>query len=92
MKIAMLAIAGTLLTGVAFAQQQTPVNTGTQSGNTKEYSGCAVPPCVSGVPTAAPGGESGSGPAALRTTPSDSPVATGAGGASGAKGSGGQNN
>lgn len=45
--------------------------------------GCAVSPCSgSGVPSAAPGGEPGSGPAALRTEPQKSPVATGVGGGS----------
>ena len=44
---------------------------------------CAVTPCGgSGVPSAAPGGEPGSGPAALRSEPQKSPVATGAGGGS----------
>lgn len=50
---------------------------------------CPVTPCTgSGVPTAAPGGEPGSGPAALRSEPMNSPVATGAGSSSG-KGSNG---
>ena len=48
---------------------------------------CNVPPrnttgaaAAQGTPTAAPGGTVGTGAAALRTGPSDSPVATGAGG------------
>lgn len=40
-----------------------------------------------GVPSAAAGGTGGSGPAALRTAPVDSPVGTGAGSSSGGSGS-----
>ena len=42
---------------------------------------CPIAPC-NGIPPAAPGGGSGSGPSALREQPMDSPVATGAGSSS----------
>jgi hypothetical protein len=60
--------------------QGAPPNGGSAAANTRIYSSCGVPPCVEGTPPAAPGGGSGSGPAALRTSPLDSPVGTGAGG------------
>ena len=56
-----------------------------------QFTACGVPPCKGGPPAAAEGGTSGSGPGALRTAPVDSPVATGAGGGTGSKGTGNSN-
>ncbi len=77
MRTTILALAGSfilagILAGGAFAQ-----TTGTTDTS------CGKPPCA----TAAPGGTSGSGPAAVRNAPVDSPVGTGSG-SSGGKASG----
>lgn len=77
--IVMSALIVSGIAGVANAQAPAP-----------QVQSCPVTPCTaSGIPPAAAGGEPGSAPAALRTEPQDSPVATGAGGGSGSKGSNG---
>jgi len=67
--IVMSALVVSGIAGVASAQTPAP-----------QVQSCPVTPCsASGVPPAAAGGEPGSGPAALRSQPMNSPVATGAG-------------